>query len=126
MDRISGDANVLPDLLIPNALEPQCPFGRRSANSRKSNDGAPGQDRSQVKLNLVHQSLIQGLAKYFATAFDEHARDFFFAKFAQNDIQFFSAVDDCARGESIRKQPRTAGQHARARENDAPRLLRSV
>lgn len=126
MDRISGDANVLPDPLISNAFEPQRPFGRRSANSRKSNDRPPGQNRPEVKLNLVHQALIKSLAKYFATSLDEDARDFFFAKLAQDDIQVFPAVDDRPRGESIRKKPRAARQHARARKNDPPRLLRSA
>jgi hypothetical protein len=45
------------------------------------------------------------------------------AQLAQKDVQIFFAVNDRPRGESIRKNPSAAGQRARARENDTPRLL---
>jgi hypothetical protein len=124
LDRIPSDANVLSDPLVSNALEPDRLFCRGGPNAGEGDDRASGEDRPKVKLHLVYEALIQGLAKYFATAFYEHTRDLFLAKFAQNGFQVFSAMNDRPLGESIRKKPGTAGESARARENDAPRLLR--
>ena len=109
MDRVTYGANILTDSLISNALKPQRLFCRPSPRSREGKDWAACEDRSQVKLNLIHESLIQELAKYFATAFHEHTCDFLLAKLAQKGRQFFFAVNDGASRESIFKKPSVAG-----------------
>ena len=50
----------------------------------------------------------------------------FLAKLAQKGRRVFWPYNDRSRRESIRKKPGVAGQHARARENNAPRLLRTA
>ena len=82
MDRVAYDANILPDSLISNAFKLQRLSRRCSAHPGEGNDRAAGQDRSQVNLDLVHEALIQSLAKYFATAFHKHACDFLLAQLA--------------------------------------------
>lgn len=82
MDRVAYDVNILTDSLISNVFKPQRLFRRRSAHPGEGNDRAAGQDRSQVKLNFIHQALIQSLAKYFAAALHEHACDFLLAQLA--------------------------------------------
>ena len=109
MDRVTYGANILTDSLISNALKPQRLFCRSSPHSGEGNDWAACEDRSQVKLNLIHQSLIHELAKYFATAFHEHTCDFLLTKLTQKGHQVFFAVNDGARRESIRKKPSVAG-----------------
>jgi hypothetical protein len=109
MDRVTYGANILTDSLISNALKPQRLFCRSSPRSREGNDRAACEDRSEVKLNPIHESLIQELAKYFATAFHEQTCDFLLAKLAQKGHQVFFAVNDRARCESIRKKPGVAG-----------------
>jgi hypothetical protein len=126
MDWVTYDANILPDSLISNAFKPQRLFRGPSAHPGEGNDRAAGKDRSQVKLNFIHEALIQSLAEYFATALHEHAGNLFLAKLAQKGRQIFWAVNDRPRRESIRKKAGVPGQHARARENNAPRLLRTA
>jgi len=58
MDRVTYDANILTDSLISNALEPQRLFCQPSPHAGEGNDWAACEDRSQVKLNLIHESLI--------------------------------------------------------------------
>lgn len=126
MDRVTHHANILTDSLISNPLKPQRLFCRPSPHSGEGNDWPAREDGSQVKLNLIHESLIQELPKYFATAFHEHTCDFLLTKLAQKGRQVLLAVNDRARCESIRKKPSVSGEQARAGENNAPRLSRTM
>src|SRR5436853_6185750 len=74
--RVTGDADVVADLLIMNPSEAGAALRRIRPPSGECDRRAAGENWGDVDLNLVDQTLIQRLPQDVAAAFDQHACDF--------------------------------------------------